>query len=500
MKNNFGFFIPGELEKSTDKNGVEKMQFSGIASTTDEDTDEEILLPSGFDLSYFLKSGYVNWHHRQKDKPSAIIGEPSEAKIIANGKQMKVVCDLYNTPLAKEVYDLGVVLKNQSTSGRRLGFSIEGKVLERDKKNPKIVTKAAITGCAITYQPKNSSTVADIVKADGADPDYDLTVDMDALVEDLALLGQDGGKEILKACEEDSVMLKDVSGDLDAQNFETTEEDEEKEDEVEKDLTSNSPSGKAIQPESVDKEIKDSRPAFLSKSEVQEFMDYSGIEVDIESFITFINKIKDSNNMATKANAGNKVTADDLQKAMEFLEKAGTLSKADQPDEIESDEDEDDEEEEVSKAQNVGLDTIEKAVQTMASNYAEGFGAIKTLLVGFKTELDSVKTENELLKAQVDELNSSPVAQRKAMTRTAGTKAIEKSFETDQLNGNGGGDKVLSISRNKPQIVGQLEQLTFDNNGFNEVFAKSMTTFESSSQLDSNAMEALRKLGFDLVQ
>lgn len=234
MKNNFGFFMPAEIVKSKDKDGVEKMQIAGIASTTDEDTDEEILLPKGFDLSYFTESGFVNWHHRQKDKPSAIIGEPSAAKIISGGKQMHVVCDLYNTPLAKEVYDLGIVLQNQSTSGRRLGFSIEGKVLERDKNNPRIVTKAAITGCAITYQPKNKATIAEIVKADGTTPDVDLTPDMDGLLEDLKLMKAAGAssEEILKAC----------SSDLDAQSFEgeikkvegEDEEDEEKEEVVEK--------------------------------------------------------------------------------------------------------------------------------------------------------------------------------------------------------------------------------------------------------------------------
>jgi len=234
MKNNFGFFMPAEIVKSKDKDGVEKMQIAGIASTTDEDTDEEILLPKGFDLSYFTESGFVNWHHRQKDKPSAIIGEPSAAKVIDGGKKMHVVCDLYDTPLAQEVFALGKVLESQSTSGRRLGFSIEGKVLERDKNNPRIVTKAAITGCAITYQPKNKATIAEIVKADGSTPDVDLTPDMDGLLEDLKLMKAAGAssKEILKAC----------SSDLDAQSFEGEikkvegDEDEEKEgaDEVEK--------------------------------------------------------------------------------------------------------------------------------------------------------------------------------------------------------------------------------------------------------------------------
>ena len=106
------------------------------------------------------------------------------------------------------------------------------------------------------------------LNASGSPPDPDLSVDMEGLMEDLALLGQDAGQEILKACEYD--MKKDVSEDLDKQNFETDEDAEKKEDEieeeekdkekeVEKDLTAGSESGRALQTESLDGELKDGR-------------------------------------------------------------------------------------------------------------------------------------------------------------------------------------------------------------------------------------------------
>ena len=518
MKNNFGFFLPADVVKAKDdKTGEEKMQIAGIASTTDEDTDEEILLPSGFDLSYFTNNGFINWHHRQKDKPSAIIGEPSAASIVNGGKQMKVVCDLYNTPLAREVYDLGVVLQTQSKTGRRLGFSIEGKVLERDKNNPKIVTKAAITGCAITYQPKNGSTIAEIVKADGTTPDPDLSVDMEGLMEDLALLGQDAGQEILKACEYD--MKKDVSEDLDKQNFETDEDAEKKEDEieeeekdkekeVEKDLTAGSESGRALQTESLDGELKDGRSPFLSKAQLQDFMDHSGIEVDIEDFISFIYKANNFDMATMTTYAAPKITKDDLEKAMELLEKAGSYKAEEQPDEMEPDEDdEDDEDDKVEKASEAALlsqshsvgDSIEKAIQTLASNYAEGFGALKTLIKGMSEEIAEVKEQNTLLKAQVDELNNAPAAQRKSL-RPGSTKAIEKSFDNDLEKGGQGGEKTLSLSQEKGKVVAQLELLAFPaSGGINETFAKAMTVFESSSHLEPLAAEALRAKGFTLL-
>ena len=54
----FNFFVPLTFEKATDKK-TGKVAFAsrGIASTNDEDTDEEILEPDGFDLSYFKKYG-----------------------------------------------------------------------------------------------------------------------------------------------------------------------------------------------------------------------------------------------------------------------------------------------------------------------------------------------------------------------------------------------------------------------------------------------------------
>ena len=44
----------------------------------------------------------------------------------------------------------------ESGSTRKPGMSVEGKALERDKKNPKRVTKALITNIALTMTPVNT--------------------------------------------------------------------------------------------------------------------------------------------------------------------------------------------------------------------------------------------------------------------------------------------------------------------------------------------------------
>jgi hypothetical protein len=164
-KDKFNFFVPLEIEKGKgDKPDYQNMKVKGIASTRDEDADEEILEPSGFELAKFVKSGFINYNHQSTTKPSALIGEPTSAKII-NGK-LNIQGMLYpDSPTAREVYDTAIMLEKNSET-RRLGYSIEGKVIERDLSNPKRILKAIITGCAITPKPKNSHTLLEVVKGE----------------------------------------------------------------------------------------------------------------------------------------------------------------------------------------------------------------------------------------------------------------------------------------------------------------------------------------------
>ena len=175
----FNFWCPiGRIEKATDEAGEPVMRIGGIASTMDKDADGEYLDPTGFDVDPLKKSGMVNWHHQAKNSPSAIIGEPSKVELRPEG--LWIESDLYaSSPMACEVYELAKTLEHDSKT-RRLGYSIEGKVVKRgsnDKNSPlynKIV-KAVITGVAVTHMPKNPHTFVNIIKgqidADGIDVD-----------------------------------------------------------------------------------------------------------------------------------------------------------------------------------------------------------------------------------------------------------------------------------------------------------------------------------------
>ena len=139
IEEKFSFWCP--IEKSEQvvdpTTGESVMRLGGIASTSDEDSDGEFLDPKGFDINPLMKTGLVNWHHQAKGQPSAIIGEPSKGEIRKEGLYLEV--DLYpSSKVAHEVFELAEILERDSTT-RRLGFSIEGKVLKRksnDKSSP----------------------------------------------------------------------------------------------------------------------------------------------------------------------------------------------------------------------------------------------------------------------------------------------------------------------------------------------------------------------------
>lgn len=211
QEDNFKFFAPIHISKGKDGKGATVMKMKGVASTSTEDSDKESLDPNGFDLKYFLDHGYMNWNHQTNKNPLSIIGRPTSAKI--NKGKMEIECELFDyNPLAKDVYKLAEILEKQ---GSGLGYSIEGKVLERDKKDKSKVLKAQITGCAITPNPKNTDAVAKIVK--GID---------------------DGEMDIIKGI---------------YSAYENTTDDEQ-----EKAMSAGSESGQALSKESVDKDLKSS--------------------------------------------------------------------------------------------------------------------------------------------------------------------------------------------------------------------------------------------------
>jgi hypothetical protein len=163
MMDDFQFYIPAEIHKGGEDN--DEMRLKGIASTGHLDQQGEELMPKGLDINYLITKGYINWHHQLKNDPLAIIGvpDPKKTKITPEGLYVEAV--LYKSnPMAQKAYEQTKIMESENL-GRRMGWSVEGKVSERDPLKKGRVIKASITGIALTPMPINPNTFANICKA-----------------------------------------------------------------------------------------------------------------------------------------------------------------------------------------------------------------------------------------------------------------------------------------------------------------------------------------------
>jgi hypothetical protein len=500
LEDKFTFWCP--LEKAQDLDpttGEPVMKLGGIASTSDEDSDGEFLDPKGFDIKPLIESGMVNWHHQAKGQPATIIGEPTKAEIRPEG--LYIETELYpSSKIACDVWELAETLEKDSKT-RRLGYSIEGKVVKRksnDKKSPdyKKIVKAIITGVAITHQPKNPKTFANIIKG---------------------------------------------------------EIDDDFEDEEEKALDTET--GKALKKESVDKKIKNQT---FSKAEVIErlFKDIPGISIEkAEKIHLLILKIASMKGNKTK------VTDEDISKAYEALgldveptdiekgegcdanggqtkkepiKKAKSKSKADEEetddvgddgtDETEDEEEDDDAEVEEAKKGKMKkggdggnrFDRIEKAIAAshqINSKYMKALGVmikdasqkLEAAAVRETELLDIVKAQDETISVMSEKLEAfgSEVPAPKSISAA---RPVERQFtkaeDTDITKGGQGKGKSNAISMSKqPHAVAELlDQATFAK-GFDDEFSKACTAFEANKNLPANIIARMKnEYGVEIVK
>lgn len=498
LEDKFTFWCP--LEKAQDldpSTGEPVMKLGGIASTSDEDSDGEFLDPKGFDIKPLIESGMVNWHHQAKGQPATIIGEPTKAEIRPEG--LYIETELYpSSKIACDVWELAETLEKDSKT-RRLGYSIEGKVVKRksnDKKSPdyKKIVKAIITGVAITHQPKNPKTFANIIKGE-IDDDF--------------------------------------------------EEEEEKALDTE--------NGKALKKESVDKKIKNQT---FSKAEVIErlFKDIPGISIEkAEKIHLLILKIASMKGNKTK------VTDEDISKAYEALgldveptdiekgegcdanggqTKDEPIKKAkskkskaeddtddvgdDGTDESEDEDDEDDVEEakkgKMKKGGDGGnrFDRIEKAIATshqINSKYMKALGVmikdasqkLEAAAVRETELLDIVKAQDEtisVLSEKIEAFGSDVPAPKSISAARPVERQFAKAEDADITKGGQGRAKSNAISMSKqPHAVAELlDQATFAK-GFDDEFSKACTAFEANKALPANIIARMKnEYGVEIVK
>lgn len=157
MDNNFKIIMPAEIIKGEDG----EYKIGGLASTESTDKQGESLIQKGIDLTPVAEGrGFFNFDH--SNKPEDIIGTIDGYKhdnkgLYVHGKLFK------GHQRAESIYHIMKGLSDRKKGA--IGLSVEGKVLERDPVNPRIIKKCQIKNVAVTFNPVNQDTYASLVKS-----------------------------------------------------------------------------------------------------------------------------------------------------------------------------------------------------------------------------------------------------------------------------------------------------------------------------------------------
>lgn len=149
MDDSFKFLLDADVVKSDEAKSDAPWVIRGYASTETEDRQGETLMQKGLDISDFMNHGWFNFDHDN----SIIVGYPTAGCRVDNHGLWVEGELLKGVPQAERMWNLAVALK-KSNAPRRVGFSIEGKVLERDGNR---IVKAKIYNIAITANPVNTT-------------------------------------------------------------------------------------------------------------------------------------------------------------------------------------------------------------------------------------------------------------------------------------------------------------------------------------------------------
>jgi len=165
----FKFSIPIELTKATDQDGEESWQIQGIASTDDQDLQGETVDQNGLDIS-MLKAGRGLFNFDHQKGPENVLGKIEDADfVVENGKKALLVKGYLfkHQDRAKAFYNILKSIKKSDS--HRVHMSIEGKIMQRDFNNSKDIKKARIDKVALTLDPVNPYTYAELLKSLNSD-------------------------------------------------------------------------------------------------------------------------------------------------------------------------------------------------------------------------------------------------------------------------------------------------------------------------------------------
>ncbi len=169
--------------------GERRRILAGPISAEAPDGVRDIVVQDGMDCQPLLESGYVNWDHA--DGPEHLVGEPisvtpgalrSDGTVDAHGEipaTMGRVMLYRGHPKADAIWTLAQAQTRDPDAQRRLGFSVQGEVLEKQGHR---IAKSLIRHLAISHQPLMPLSFAAIAKSlrrSGADTAALQTLNLD---------------------------------------------------------------------------------------------------------------------------------------------------------------------------------------------------------------------------------------------------------------------------------------------------------------------------------
>ena len=155
----------GEYVQGEPRFNPQRIKIVGIASTEAPDEAGEIIVQDGIDWSYFLKRGFLNLEHKQG--PEFVMGQPEAVKACEykGYKATMLKGYLYSEkPAVKSLVETMDAMK-KAGADREIGLSVEGQVVERDERDPKIIRKSKVMNVSITSSPCNKDATMTIVKS-----------------------------------------------------------------------------------------------------------------------------------------------------------------------------------------------------------------------------------------------------------------------------------------------------------------------------------------------
>lgn len=151
--------VPLTKAYTTTDRGEKQYILEGIASDEQSDQQGEQVIQRGMDFAPLLRSGIINWDH--KDGPENIIGEPLGAEIKKGSFWVRGRLYVESVDRARSAWELAQAME-ASGGKRQLGWSVEGEVLQRSGRQ---ITRSEVRNLALTHQPVNGNTWAAIAKS-----------------------------------------------------------------------------------------------------------------------------------------------------------------------------------------------------------------------------------------------------------------------------------------------------------------------------------------------